>query len=140
MDANKVLTGSDGNVWVNGKLLAQVQSIELKVAGKFEDMDFIGDNTTYSRFTGYNGDGTLKMKKIDSTVLNLVGKAYQKGVMPEIKIITKLTDKNTNKSERVAVSGIKITEFYLAKFDSKTPIDDELPLKFSKYEILETIN
>lgn len=136
---NKVLTGNSGNVWLNGQLLAQLKSIELKVTGNFEDMNFCGDSSTHSKYTGWNGEGTITMYKIDSTVLKLIAKAYQTGIMPDIKIITKLTDNNTGKSERVAVSGITITEFTLAKFEAKTNIEEELPVKFSKYEILDTI-
>ncbi|KEZ85549.1 terminase [Clostridium sulfidigenes] len=139
VNVNRVLTGSSGNVWVNGKLLSQLKSIELKVTGNFEDLNFCGDNSTYSRYTGFTGEGTMTLQKIDSTILELIGDAYISGVMPDIKIITKLTDKSTGKSERVAVSDVTITEFMLAKFEAKALIEEELPLKFSKYDVLETI-
>lgn len=139
VNVNRVLTGSSGNVWVNGKLLSQLKSIELKVTGNFEDLNFCGDNSTYSRYTGFSGEGTMTLQKIDSTVLELIGDAYISGVMPDIKIITKLTDKATGKSERVAVSDVTITEFMLAKFEAKALIEEELPLKFSNYDVLETI-
>lgn len=139
VNINRVLTGSGGNVWINGKLLAQVKAIELKVSGNFEELTFCGDNSTYNRYTGFTGEGTITMQKIDSTVLDLIGDAYLTGVMPNIKIITKLTDKATNKSERVAVSDVIITEFMLAKFEAKALLEEELPLKFSQYEILEKI-
>lgn len=139
VNVNRVLTGSGGNVWINGKLLAQVKAIELKVSGNFEELTFCGDNSTYNRYTGFTGEGTITMQKIDSTVLDLIGDAYLTGVMPDIKIITKLTDKATNKSERVAVSDVIITEFMLAKFEAKALLEEELPLKFSQYEILEKI-
>lgn len=136
---NKILNGNSGDVWVNGQLLAQLKSIELKVTGNFEDINFCGDSATHSKYTGWTGDGTIGMYKIDSTVIKMLGKAYQTGVMPNIKIITKLTDPNTGKAERVAVSGVTFTEFTLAKFEAKTNVEEELPLKFSKYEILDTI-
>lgn len=139
VNVNRVLTGSGGNVWINGKLLAQVKAVELKVSGNFEELTFCGDNSTYNRYTGFTGEGTITMQKIDSTVLDLIGDAYLTGVMPDIKIITKLTDKATNKSERVAVSDVIITEFMLAKFEAKALLEEELPLKFSQYEILEKI-
>jgi len=139
MDANRVLTGSSGNVWINGKLLSQIKNIELKVTGNFEDVNFCGDNSTYPVFTGYTGEGSITMQKIDSTVLSLIGDAYLTGIMPDIKIITKLTDKATGKSERVAVSNVVITEFMLAKFEAKALLEEEMPLKFSNYEILEKI-
>ncbi|WP_242865075.1 phage tail tube protein, partial [Clostridium botulinum] len=90
--ANRILTGNSGNVWLNGKLMAQVKAIELKVTGNFEDVNFCGDPSTHTKYTGWNGEGTLTMYKIDSTVIKLIAKAYKTGVMPEIKIITNATD------------------------------------------------
>lgn len=139
VNVNRVLTGASGYVWVNGKLLSQLKSIELKVTGNFEELNFCGDNSTYNRYTGFTGEGTITLQKIDSIVLDLVGESYITGVMPEIKIVTKLKDKATGKSERVAVSDVIITEFMLAKFEAKALIEEEVPLKFSKYEILEKI-
>lgn len=136
---NKILNGNSGKTWLNGQLLAQLKSIELKVTGKFEDVNFCGDSATHSKYTGWSGEGTVTLFKIDSTVVKLLAKAYQTGIMPDIKIITKLTDESTGKSERVAVSGITITEFTLAKFEAKTNAEESIPLKFSKYEILDTI-
>jgi len=140
VNANRVLTGSAGNVWLNGRLLSQIKSVELKITGSFEDVSFVGSYATESVYTGWTGEGTLTMQKIDSTVLDLMADAYSSGAMPEIKIITKVTDKSTGQSERAAVSNVVVTEFLLAKFENKTLLEEELPLKFSKYEVLETIS
>jgi len=139
VNANRVLTGSSGNVWVNGKLLAQVKGIELKVTGNFEEVNVCGDNATYNKFTGWTGEGTMTLQKVDSTAVDLVAEAYLSGVMPDIKIVTSLTDKATKQSERVAVSDVVLTEFMLAKFEAKALIEEELPLKFSNYQVLEKI-
>lgn len=139
MDKNKTLTGSNGDVWLNGNLVSTIKSIELKVAGKFEEQNFCGDYGTYNVYTGWSGEGTMTWGKIDSTAIKLLADAYKNGNMPDIKIITKLTDKATGKSERAAVSGVVISEFMLTKFEAKNLIEEELPLKFSGYEILEQI-
>lgn len=139
VNVNKILTGNSGNVWMNGKLLSTIKSIELKVTGSFEEVNFCGENATHNRYTGWSGEGTMTWGKIDSTVLKLLAEAFKTGNMPDIKIITKLTDKTTGKSERAAVSNVVLTEFFLAKYEAKTPIDEEIPLKFSDYEVLETI-
>jgi hypothetical protein len=139
MDQNKVLTGSSGNAWINGMLLATLKGIELKVTGSFEEQNFCGDNATYNKYTGWNGEGNVKFAKVDSTVIKLVADGFKTGNMPEIKIISKLTDKAAGKSERTAVTGVVFTEFFLAKYEAKTLVDEEIPLKFSDYEVLETI-
>jgi len=136
---NKILTGNSGKAWLNGQLLAQLKEIELKVNGNFEDINFCGDSSTHSKYTGWSGEGTITLFKIDSILIKLIAKAYLTGIMPDIKLITNLTDEATGKSERVAVSGITVTSFILAKFQAKTNVEEELPLKFSKFEILDTI-
>lgn len=139
MDANKILTGNSGNVWFNGKPVSTIKSIELKVTGNFEEVNVCGENGTFNRFTGWSGEGSMTWGKVDSTIVNLLADAYKTGVMPDIKIISKLTDKTTGKSERAAVSDVVLTEFFLTKFEAKGLIDEEIPLKFSDYEVLETI-
>lgn len=139
VNQNRILSGSNGNVWLNGKLLAQVKSIEAKMTGNFEEVNFVGEYATYHAYTGWTGEGTLVMQKIDSTVLSLMKDAFKTGVMPEIKIISQLKDSSTGRSERVAMSNVSITEFMLAKLENKALVEEEIPFKFSDYEVLETI-
>lgn len=137
---NRVLVGTEGNIWVNGYLLAQIKSVELKVTGSFEDVSVCGDRSTHHVYTGWDGEGTLVMYKIDSYVLNMLAEAYQKGIMPDIKTITKLTDVSNKRTERAAATGVVFTEFMLSKFETKTIIEEELPFKFDNYEVLQTID
>lgn len=139
INANRILSGSNGNVWLNGKLLAQLKSIEAKITGEFEDVSFVGDYATYSAYMGWVGEGTMVLQKIDSTVLSLVSNSFKTGVMPELKIVTKLTDKNTGNSERTSITNVVVTEAMLAKMENKALCEDEIPFKFSDYEVLEKI-
>jgi hypothetical protein len=136
---NKALSGSEGQVWLNGELLGEVKSIELKVTGSFEEISICGDYATYQRYTGWSGEGTLKLQKVYSRGSKLLANAYKTGIMPDIKIVTKLTDKSTGKSERVSVEDVTITEFMLTNFENKSLIEEELPLKFAKYNPIESI-
>ncbi|WMI80902.1 phage tail tube protein [Anaerotignum sp. MB30-C6] len=139
MKKNRILTGTTGNVWLDGQLLAQIKSIEAKISGNYEEADFVGDFATHHVYTGWTGEGTLVLHKIDSTALRLLADKFKTGVEPDLKIVTQLEDKNTKKSERVALSEIVFTEMMLAKFESKALIEEELPYKFSDYEVLEMI-
>lgn len=139
VNVNRILKGNNGNVWFNGKLLATVKKIEAKVKGEFEDDNFCGDNATYSIYNGWSGEGTITLQKIDSTIWKLVAEAYKSGVMPDIKIITALTDASTGQSERASIENIVITEFALASFEAKKMLEEEYPFKFSDYEVLDSI-
>lgn len=95
---NKILSGNNGAMWFNGQELATLTKIEAKVKGNFDDVNLCDDNSTYQRYSGWSGEGTFTCKKIDSTVFKLVADAYKAGVMPDITIITRVTDKSTDKS------------------------------------------
>ena len=127
---NRVLHSNQGNMWFNGKRLSTLQSVEAKVTGDFEEVNNCGDPATYRIYNGYSGEGTFTMLKIDSEVLKL---------MPTTTIITALEQKGTNKVERIAYRDVTIDEMYLAKFEKKSKIEEEVPFKFGHFEVLETI-
>jgi len=137
--ANKVLKGNSGNLWFNGQLLATLSKVEAKVKGEFEDISFCGDNSTYSVYNGWSGEGTITLRKVDSTIWKIVADAYKTGIMPDIKLVSSLTDASTSKSEKVSIEGVIITEFMLAGFENKKIIEEEFPFKFGDYETIETI-
>lgn len=136
---NEVLSGTDGTIWVNGEEWAELSGIELKVSGEFEDITFCNDYGTYKRYMGFTGEGTITIKKTQSRGMKIMATAFKTGVMPDIKIITKLTNKQTGKAERTVVKDVVFSEFNLAKFENRSIIEEELPLTFSDYEVLETI-
>ena len=68
-----------------------------------------------------------------------MAEAFRTGEMPTITIITALSQKGTNKVERVSLTDVTIDEFYLAKFEKKAKVEEEVPFKFGKFDLLESI-
>lgn len=139
LNKNRFLVGTNGSVWVNGQQLAQIKKVEAKVTGSFEDVSVVDNYGTFSVYTGYAIEGTLTMQKVDSYVLKLMSDSYKTGVMPEISIVSRLTDKTTGKTERTSIKDVSFTEFFLANFESKGLIEEAIPFKASDYDILDTI-
>lgn len=135
----RVLHGIGGAAWFNGEKLATLQSVEMKITGDFEDVNVCDDPANYTIYNGWTGEGTLTYFKVNSKILSMVAKAFKSGEMPDITITTRLSQKGTNKSERVTVSGVVITEVMLAKFEKKSKVEEEVPFKFSDFDIPETI-
>ena len=139
VNVNRILKGSGGNAWVDGELIASLKSIEAKIKGEFSDHNFCGDSATHSSYDGWSGEGTITMSKVNSKLLQKIAKAYKDGIMPDVKIVTSLTDKATGKSERVAIKGVVFTELTLIGLKAKEAIEEEYPFKFNDYELLDTI-
>ncbi|MEG0900229.1 MAG: phage tail tube protein, partial [Oscillospiraceae bacterium] len=77
--------------------------------------------------------------KTNSRNMSAIAESFKTGVMPEIKIITKLTDTVTGQSERVAITEVVFTETMLANIAERSNIEEAIPFKFADYLILERI-
>lgn len=135
----KVLHGSCSEVYINGVRDVLATKIEVKVTGDFEDGAFCGDYGTFPIYNGYSIEGTLTDKKSDSTLEVAIAEGYRTGVMPDIVLITALTNPATRQVERWSVSGVVFTEVALANIEAKKAVERELPFKAETYKNLEAI-
>lgn len=135
----KVLHGSCSEVYINGVRDVLATKIEVKVTGDFEDGAFCGDYGTFPIYNGYAIEGTLTDKKTDSTLEVAIAEGYRTGVMPDIVLITALTNPATKQVERWSVSGVVFTEVALANIEAKKAVERELPFKAETYKNLEAI-
>lgn len=135
----KVLHGSCSEVYINGVRDVLATKIEVKVTGDFEDGAFCGDYGTFPIYNGYAIEGTLTDKKTDSTLEVAIAEGYRTGVMPDIVLITALTNPVTRQVERWSVSGVVFTEVALANIEAKKAVERELPFKAETYKNLEAI-
>lgn len=135
----KVLHGSYSEVYINGVRDVLATKIEVKVTGDFEDGAFCGDYGTFPIYNGYSIEGTITDKKLDSTLEVAIAEGYRTGVMPDIVLITALTNPATRQVERWSVSGVVFTEVALANIEAKKAVERELPFKAETYKSLEAI-
>lgn len=135
----KVLHGSCSEVYINGVRDVLATKIEVKVTGDFEDGAFCGDYGTFPIYNGYSIEGTITDKKLDSTLEVAIVEGYRTGVMPDIVLITALTNPATRQVERWSVSGVVFTEVALANIEAKKAVERELPFKAETYKNLEAI-
>ena len=135
----KVLHGSCSEAFINGKRESLLTKIEVKVTGDFEDGAFCGDYGTFPIYNGYAIEGALTGKKSDSTLEVAIAEGYRTGIMPDIVLITALTNPVSRQVERWSVSGVVFTEVALANIEAKKAVERELPFKAETYKNLEAI-
>ena len=135
----KVLHGYCSEVYINGVREELATKIEVKVTGDFEDGTFCGDYGTFPIYNGYAVEGTLTGKKSDSSLEVAIAEGYRTGVMPDIVLMTSLTQPSTRKVERWSISGVGFTEVALANIEAKKAVEREMPFKAEKWKNLEAI-
>lgn len=136
---NKIIRGTFGKLWINGKRLANVKSFELKATLNYEAVNINGELCEQSRYTGYALAGTMLMHKVDTYVAKLVNEGIVSGVMPTIKLVGALADPDSEGSERVEVYDVTLDEVTLMQFENATIAEESVPFKAGGYRYIDTI-
>lgn len=138
-DVRRVINGTYGRLWVDGELWAEVDNFESKVTIAYEDVNFANEPATYRKGLGWSGEGSFRLKKVYSRVQRKMSESVKKGTYPRVELVGKLADPDAFGSERVALHDVTFDEFTLMKFEMKTVGSEEVPFKFSDYDMIDTI-
>lgn len=140
MDANKVILGTFGKVFINNKRIANIKSFELKASMNYEDIKVNGNLITQYKYTGASLAGTMEVHKVDSYNINLVKDAIKTGVMPSIKIVGELSDPNTDGDESIEITGVLLDEATLLAFTNGEVRDESVAFRAGGYNYISTID
>ncbi len=140
LDPSKIINGSYGTIWVDGELWAEVSAFEAKATINYEDVSFANEPTTFKKGMGWNGEGSMTIKKVYSRIQRKVADKIKKGIFPRFTIAGKLADPESFGTERVVLNDVTVNEVMLMKFEQKTMGSEEVPFNFSDYEMPDLIN
>lgn len=138
-DANRIIHGSKGYLFWNGRKIAGLQSVEIKAACDWETFNVCGEMTTYHVLNGYEVDGSFSYLKCDSSILSDLWQAVINGVWPAISIVTGVSQRGSFKTQRCSVSDIIVNELMLMKFEKKAYTTEEIPFKGGVFKMLDLI-
>lgn len=122
---NQVYSGTFGRVWVNETLLANVKKFEAKKKAVYEDFDVAEEIGKKRKLVGTEVTGTMTLTKVDSFAAKLLSDAWDKGNTPEVKIVARVLNPDTNEEERVTLTGITFDELTFG-FEVKKLLEEEL--------------
>lgn len=137
--ADRVLNGKNGSLWIDGELVAEVNSFEAKLTAKVEDVAFAGEMMDDVKITGWTGAGSIELKKVYSRFQKLVLKSLEKGITPRFTVVAAIEDPQALGYERVQLENVVFTEIPLGSFDINSLANESIPFRFSKHRMLEQI-
>ena len=138
-DDNKFLKGTSGEVFLNNTLLTEINKVNIKMTGQYEDFSPCGDYCSHHVYVGYDGEGTLEGARVNTMIDADLIEAYQKGTTPDYKIVATLTDPNTNKSESYMITGVQFTEISPIDYEATKLATRSMPFTFTGIKVLSTI-
>lgn len=139
MQANQVILGSYGRIYINNVRIAEIKSFELKASMNYEDILVNGNLITQSKYTGSTLTGTMVVHKVNSHNIKLVKDAIKTGVMPSIKFMGELSDPNVNGDEAIEVSDVMFDEATLLSFANGEVREESTSFRAGDFNYLSTI-
>ena len=140
MDAAKrVLSGTWGDVWLEGEKVSECYGLQAKITYNKEDVALCGQMGVDYKVKSYKGTGSLRMHKVSSRMAKLIGEKIRDGQDVRFTIISKLADPDSYGAERVVLKNAGFDDLTLADWEADTLGKVEAPFTFTNYEYLDTI-
>lgn len=132
---NRTLSGTHGEVWVDGEKIWEFSKIEVKVTANREDVQL--DLDVDSKITGLKGEFTLTLKKVYSRY-NAVFESWKKGIDQRSQIITKLADPDavSGQQERYSIDNCWFSELPLVNMEKGAIIEEEVSGGFTPTDMV----
>ena len=129
LQANRTLSGSFAQVWVDGALIAELDAITVSVKMQRKAVQ-IGMDVD-SKITGYSGSGTMRLKQVYTRFYEVLEQA-RKGLDKRCTITTALKDPDAAgaQEERYAIGGVAFTELPFMNYKMGEVNQQKLPFRF----------
>lgn len=121
---NQTLTGTWGEVWVDGDKIFEMSKIEMKVIPNREDVQ-IGIDVD-SKVTGLKGEFTMAVKKVYTRYFEVVER-WTQGEDTRVQFITKLADPDAvgKQIERYSIDNCWFNDLPIVAYEKGAIIEQE---------------
>lgn len=133
-----VFRGTDCELYMEGKWLTNVTSVEATVEINQAEINLTGHRWTYYRNMGLSGSGSLTGVFVNTELIEKIGE-IQKGKEFRTELVIKNTNPDVNKTYRVRLMNVVFTTIPLGNFTAGEIAEQEFSFTFSGYEILDKV-
>lgn len=140
LQANRTLSGSFAEVWVDGARIAELSELNVTVKVQRENVQLGMD--VDSKITGYSGSGSMTIKQVYTRFYEVLEQA-KRGIDKRCTITTALKDPDAADSgeERYSIGNVAFTELPFIGYKMGAVVQQRLPFSFrpSDLQCLESI-
>lgn len=135
LQANRTLSGSFAEIWVDGARIAELSELTLTVKVQREKVQFGMD--VDSKITGYAGEGTMTLKQVYTRFYEVLEQAKQ-GLDKRCTITTALKDPDAadGGEERYSVANVAFTELPFIGYKMGQVNQQKLPFSFRPSDLV----
>lgn len=139
MNGNRVMSGTWGEVWLDGDYVAECYGLQAKMSMSKEDVNVCRQMAVDKKITAISYTGSLKLHKVNSRMALRIGEKIKIGKDPRFTVISKLDDPDAYGAERVALRNVSFDDVTLADWEAARKGSIEAPFTFTDHEFLDKV-
>lgn len=136
--AKRVVSGTFGEVWLNGEKIAECKGLQAKVSKNKEKIYLCGQLFADHKVMALEGTGSLTLYKVDSGLIQKQ-QNIQDGVDDRFTIVTALKDPDSYGAERIAIYNVSFDDLTLADWQRAAVGEITAPFTFTRFELLDQL-
>ncbi len=135
----QVILGTYGNIWIDGEEMSETTAFRAEVNINYEDVSMCRNLMAGKKITGLEGEGEVTMHHVDSAITKKVAEDIRRGVVPDITIVSDISDPNSAGAEKIAVKHVKFEKITLADWERGNLGERSYGFTFSDWELIDLI-
>ena len=130
-NAKRVISGTWGEVWLNGEYVAECYGLQAKISYTKEDVPMCRQMLVDSKTTSAKGTGSLSLHKVNSRMVTAIGEHIVNGRDIRFTIVSKLADPDAYGVERVSLSNVSFDDLTVADWEAAKKGMVQCPFTFA---------
>lgn len=139
MTGNRVMSGTWGQVWVDGELWLELSGFQAKYSYNKSPINICGTMLEDSKITSVKGTGSISVHKVYTRNADR-GDAVLQGKDIRATVIGKLADPDAFGAERVALYDVSFDDETIMDFAAGNPGKVIYPFTFGRREWLDKVS
>lgn len=137
--ARRVISGTFGEVWLDGEKIAECRACQAKVTKNKEKVYLCGMLFADHKVMALEGAGSLTLYKADSGMIQKQTD-IQDGIDRRFTIVTALKDPDSYGAERIAIYNVSFDDLTLVDWQRASIGEISAPFTFTRFDLLDQID
>lgn len=134
-NAQQVMSGTQGEIWIDGKYMAEVTAFNAEVKLVKEEVNQVKTMFKQYKITGCEGTGNVKMNHVSSYFINLMVDNIRNARQTVVTIRVKLDDPDAVGREEVIIRDATFDKLTLMDWEAKKLTEDDYDFTFTDFEV-----
>lgn len=136
--ARRVISGTFGQLWMDGELVAECSAFQAKYQSNKEDVPLCGQMVVDTKTLSVKGTGSITLYHVYSRFRDKYDQILQ-GRDVRCTLVGLLDDPDAYGAERVSVQNVSFDDHTLADWAANKLVTTTHPFTFTRHKYLDTI-